>query len=377
MRCIGSWKVPVIVGLYVLMAGCGSAGGGSVDYRSSRTLPPLEVPPDLDAVAASQSTAVPAAPGGGDVAAVPGYQPPVSGALPQSSAGRESVLPTTDNARIERSGSQRWLVVQGEPSEVWPRVRDFFVANGLILVVENPVTGIMETDWAENYANVGNALQMAMRKYLGSLFSTGTRDKFRARLERGMEPGTTEVYLTHRSMVEMVMTDRNNNIDPKQTVWEPQPADPGLEAEMLRLLMVHLGVEEERADALMAQSETQSRATVRRSGDGVPMLEVEEEFGRAWQRLGLSLDRIGVTVEDRNRDQGIYFVSYADPEISQKKGFFSRVFKGKKSAGPTQYQVKLVPSGSASVVTVHDKDGKPEASPTGERILNLLQEQLR
>jgi uncharacterized lipoprotein len=34
-------------------------------------------------------------------------------------------------------------------------------------------------------------------------------------------------------------------------------------------------------------------------------------------------------------------------------------------------------SGSGSVVTVLDQEGKPESSPTGDRILTLLSQQLR
>ena len=47
------------------------------------------------------------------------------------------------------------------------------------------------------------------------------------------------------------------------------------------------------------------------------------------RRVGLALDRVGFTVEDRDRTQGLYFVRYVDPAQDQggeKKGFFSRLF---------------------------------------------------
>jgi outer membrane protein assembly factor BamC len=45
------------------------------------------------------------------------------------------------------------------------------------------------------------------------------------------------------------------------TRWQPRPADPELEAEMLRRLMVRLGSEEKRAEAaLVAAAKAEPRA---------------------------------------------------------------------------------------------------------------------
>ena len=46
--------------------------------------------------------------------------------------------------------------------------------------------------------------------------------------------------------------------------------------------------------------------------DGSEVLEVDEPFDRAWRRVGLALDRVGFTVEDRDRTKGLYYVRYAD-----------------------------------------------------------------
>ena len=69
-----------------------------------------------------------------------------------------------------------------------------------------------------------------------------------------------------------------------------------------------------------------------RTGDRM-QLSVQDDLDRAWRRVGLSLDRIGFTVEDRDRSKGIYYVRYIDPDIKDKKpGFFARLFgaKGKR-----------------------------------------------
>ena len=111
-------------------------------------------------------------------------------------------------------------------------------------------------------------------------------------------------------------------------------------------------------------------------------LEIDEAFDRAWRRVGLALDRGGFTVEDRDRAKGFYFVRYLDPDFEAKaksdQGFFSKLFGKDKPIQAPQYRVAVLGEGVAKTnVQVFDSTGKPERSPTGDRILNLLNEQLR
>src|SRR5213075_1846753 len=108
------------------------------------------------------------------------------------------------------------------------------------------------------------------------------------------------------------------------TMWQPRPADPELEAEFLRRLMVKLGVP-------AAQSAAAAAVTPDKPGSRVstvnnqPVLVIDDAFDRAWRRVGLALDRTGFTVEDRDRAQGLYFVRYVDPALAgrEQPGFFS------------------------------------------------------
>jgi outer membrane protein assembly factor BamC len=168
-----------------------------------------------------------------------------------------------------------------------------------------------------------------------------------------------------------------------QTYWQPRPADPGLEAEFLRRLMVRLGSSEERSKVAAAAGPTPNRAELMKSSDGAQALQVNEPFDRAWRRVGLALDRVGFTVEDRDRQNGIYFVRYADPESEMakkdnEKGLFSRLFSSSDSkVKAEQYRVQVKPENDASTVNVLNKDGGAETNPTAQRILVLLHEQLK
>jgi outer membrane protein assembly factor BamC len=242
-----------------------------------------------------------------------------------------------------------------------------------------PEAGVMETDWNENRARVPDGiLRNTLGKLLDSVYSTSERDKFRTRLERGTEAGTTEIYISHRGMEEVY-----TSIAKDETKWQPRPPDPELEAEMLRRLMVRLGVQEDRAKTQVAVAKEPPRATLTKTTAG-GTLALTEQFDRAWRRVGLALDRVGFTVEDRDRSKGIYFVRYIDPQLDNKtaenKGWFSRLkFWGnddpKKS--DQQYRVVVKDLGESAEVNVLNKNGAPEQSPTANRILSLLHEQLR
>jgi outer membrane protein assembly factor BamC len=110
-------------------------------------------------------------------------------------------------------------------------------------------------------------------------------------------------------------------------------------------------------------------------------VQTDEGFDRSWRRVGLALDRAGFTVEDRDRIQGIYFVRYVDQDAGVTKGFFSKLFSwgsSDKDKEAQRYRITVkAGEGATSQVAVQSNDGKPDASPTAEKILTLLHEQLK
>lgn len=368
----------------VLATGCSTSlfEGRKIDYKSaSKQLPTLEVPPDLTAPTRDDRFAVP------DVnprssATYSVYNAERAG-KPQATTGQE-VLPDVDKMRIERSGSQRWLVVDTPPEVLWPRVKEFWQELGFLINIEQPDAGIMETDWAENRAKIPqDFIRNTIGKFVDQLYSTPERDKFRTRLEPGSKAGTTEIYISHRGVLEIFTSEGRTD-----TVWQPRPPDPELEAEMLRRLMVRLGVDEVRVKTMLAADQAVERARLQKLPGGAQVLALQEPFDRAWRRVGLALDRVGFTVEDRDRSSGMYFVRYVDPEKDAKskeeKGFFSRmfsVFSSSKSSNvltdEARYRVYVKAEGDASAVSVLAREGGNDTSDTSRRIMSLLYEQLK
>jgi outer membrane protein assembly factor BamC len=372
-------KLVAAAALAVLSA-CASDSG--VDYKKAGTLPPLEVPPDMTAPARDNRYVVPEA--ARSSATLSGYQAERRD-QPARAAGSTNVLPDVESMRIERAGTQRWLVVQGEPPEkLWPLVKDFWQEGGFLIKMESPEAGVMETDWAESRPKIPDgAVREFLGKVLESLYSTSERDKYRTRLDRSPDGQSTEIYISHRGMQEIYTTREPTSSTPGQTAWQSRPADPELEAEFLRRLMVRLGARDEKAKQAVAVAAPQQRADIVKANDGTERLQVHEPFDRAWRRVGLALDRVGFTVEDRDRQKGLYFVRYADPEVEMKEkdpGFLGRIagwFSSDSKVKAAQYRVQVTQEQNGSQVYVLNKDGAAERSKTAQRILALLHEQLK
>lgn len=368
-----------------LLSGCSSFSvdnvlpDNSVEYRKEKGAGKnLEVPPDLTKRSIKDRLTVPDL-GGVSVT----YSELQAGQQAGGKAGTGSVLPEISGIRMMRDGEDRWLVIDGDADTVWNRTLEFWQDSGVLLQEQDPVVGVMRTSWLENRGAIGSDfITNTLRSVFDGLYDAGTRDQYRVRLERVGEH-RTELYLTHFGVEEDIVTDRGGNAE--QSVWNRRPRDPQLEAEMLRRLMIHLGLEESRANAQLAAGTAQraerSRLT---SSERASSLTIEQDFARAWRLSGLALDRIGFAVQDRNRDAGIYYVQYADPEAGQaeEKGWFDSLAFWRDEEAPkdlTQvYQVKVqVVSEGRTQVTVHDDKGQRLNTKVARRILTLMHEQLR
>ncbi|HUH91573.1 MAG TPA: outer membrane protein assembly factor BamC [Casimicrobiaceae bacterium] len=354
--------------LALTLAGCESmtfSVGKKIDYKSASSAPPLEVPPDLTTPAYDDRYAAQTA----------------SAAAAAKATGKSSeVLPINTEARLMRAGSERWLVVKTDPDTAWKTLRDFWTQTGFAIAVEQPALGIMETDWAENRADAPQTwLQQYSSKYLDFLTDTYRRDKFRTRIERGSEAGTVEIYVTHYGAAQL--PTKTKQASPEDWVWQPTPPNPELEAEFLSRIMVRFGAPTQVANAAVAVAPAAPRARIERGSDGTTRLVVDDAFDRAWRRVGLALDRTGFTVVDRDRSQGLYYVRYANPDLeaSKQKGWLDKLAFWKKDdkEKPEQYRVVVTQADPNSVVTVQDPKGATDKSPNSDKILALLQDQLK
>lgn len=378
---------PLRAGVLLLAFGLGGCsflgdttpGNDSLDYRSGATkTASLEVPPDLTPLANDGRYA----PQSGSVSA----SALASGAgRPVATAGGPMVAITNvGEVHLERSGDQSWIVTPQAPEQVWIKARQFWLDRGFTIAREDAEAGTLETGWAENRAKLPNDI---VRRTIGSvvdgLFDTGERDRFMMRVERGTKG--TEIFVSHHGIEERVL-GRNAS---EQVVWTPREGDPQLEREVLTRLMVALGAKDEAARAEVtattttagtATATTAAKARVLTGKPGATM-QVDDGLERAWRRIGLALDRGGFTVEDRDRNQGLYFVRFVDTKEAAKDepNFFERWFMSDDQAKKAlnRYRIQIKADGAATLATVLNFKGEPDNSENAQKIVTLLVDELK
>lgn len=388
------------------------------DYKGAGRSKPLEVPPDLTSVSSSDAYSVP-----GGTTTYNSYNQAQEG----QEAGVEKILPTFDDVRMEKAGAQRWLVVNAPADKIWPAVREFWIDQGFAVRVENPDTGVMETEWIEADAikaqdekrNIGEKFD----RWLDGLSGLADRRKFRTRLERGEKEGTTEIYMTHRTVsgapddgknriqTQLGEIDTGYRLEGSKTSIAVDEKDGDLDAELLRRLMVKLGVDQKRAQEIIASPVIEKRAEVIKESDSSVTLNLYDSFDRGWRRVGLALDRIGFVIEDKDRSNGLFFVRYADVDIDdgpkKKKGLLDTLafwkdddevenkskpkeektiidklqfWKGddSKTDPAKQYRIKVAEAENGGTrVNVVDSEDKRNRSTTANRIISLMYDQLK
>jgi outer membrane protein assembly factor BamC len=425
MKLLAKSKWFFVLPLFLVLYGCDSIPFvdqvTQPDYKATGRSRPLEVPPDLTSATSNDTYAIPGS---------TSYSDFKNGQKQDN--GQSRILPNPEGMKIVKAGAQRWLVVNAPAEKIWPVIRDFWLDMGFAVKKENPETGVMETEWIKQGDLKADDNKGALDKFdawLDSLASgTANRKKFRTRLDRGLQEGTTEIYMTHRSVdaapddgKERVRTPYGvvengyRNDAKKEPETKGDSKDDELDAEILRRLMVKLGVADKRAKEIIATPVNQKRAEIKKEADGISFLEIQDPFDRAWRRVGLALDIIGFVIEDKDRSNGIYFVKYADVDIDdspkKKKGVLDSLMfwsdddkkdKQNKDTSQTkdkplserlkfwggsdkektnpekQYRIKIVSlDNGGSHVVIEYQDGKRNNSSTANRIISLLYDQLK
>ncbi len=357
------FKLTLLSATFALGA-CTVLEGEKIDYKSTAKAPSLAVPPDLTQLSRdSRYTVV-----DGAVSAAGSQK------APSNDGAKSSVAALAlGDVRIERAGNQRWLVINRPAEALWEPIKDFWQENGFLLAMDQKNLGIMETDWAENRAKIPqDFIRSSIGKVLDSLYSTSERDKFRTRIERNAN-GSTEVFISHRGVMETYTSESKN-----QTVWQPRAADPELEAEFLRRLMQKLGATKE-ATAKVASAVAAKATATSSTLNGQPVVLLEEGFERAWRRVGLALDRTGFTVEDRDRNKGVYFVRYVPTDADKSEpGFFKKIFGGSAKATPAEkFQIVVTSATDKSTVSVLNAAGAPETSDAAKNIVKVIADDIK
>ena len=350
-----------IVGL--ALTACSSTTSVKIDYRSASSQAPLEVPPDLTKLPSDTSE---------NADTYSAY----AAERQTAKVGTGTVLPDFNNIQLERDGDVRWIRVKKDKKELWVDIKNFLGDVGLVIQTENPTTGIIETDWAENKAGYGQGSGF-FTKLFHSFDESGERDKYRIRMEDDPQSGWYDVYVAHQGLIQKVVSGDENSFG--QTSWVRRPSDPGLEAEMLRLFMIYLGVDSKKAGEMLASGIRKSRAILENDAEGgTRHILVKASQVRTQKRLETTLDRMGANTVASEDGGSLLTITYLLPKEEQvnKSGFFTRLFQGgKKKAGT--YRIRIKENGDQTELHLVDKNGKPDTSERASELLEILFDRLK
>lgn len=296
-------KCTALLGI-INLAGCGTLFGEDGffrdrgdDYLKAESIPPMDVPGDVDQEALGELYVIP------DVHKAD-YEYPEEFVAPRPEALSSNVY--SDNVKIQKLDDERWIFINASPSEVWPRVRNFLNNNGLQVASTDAPRGLIETAWL-NFKD-----------------DPDSRDKYRLRIEQGVQPDSAEVHVTHLSM------PRDAEM-PAQVVWPEHSSSEEREGWMIQELAASLAAEIGSASAsLLAQTIGGSPKVAIVARDGEPVLRMELEPLRAMATLNHALQQEGLRIVDQDSGAGIYYVQYQDPD--EGEGFFSGWFSRDEAA---------------------------------------------
>ncbi len=296
-----------LIGSLGLMVGCSSLFGPDGyfrnrghDYLRADVVEPMKVPEAIETTHIEQLYVIP---------------PVAEDEMVYSSTFEvPRPLPMADNVldekiKIQSLSERRWILVNAQPTEVWPQVRSFLASNNLNVIYTNASEGVMETSWLKFQDN------------------TSTKDKYRIKIDAGIQPQTTEVHVLHMSMP--WETPGHGQVN-----WPVRSVDAEREAWMLDELAATLAnnVQSGQAASLLAQTIGVSDRVKLGADNGEPILQLMLDYPRAWATVGHALDSRAFERWEEDDAVGVFYVDYEKPNDEEEvveeetKGFFGRLF---------------------------------------------------
>ena len=304
----------------------GSDKPTSTTYIDLRPQAPLEVPEDLRQSEPSQVSAIPEIIEQRNASYYPDRPP-----LPDAKYASDN----RDEVRVQRLGNRSWLVIPESPTTAWPKMKQFFADNGVLLVDDRPEVGRLNTAWLKDNETPARDL---VRSLLASARSEAGlesgEDRFLIRVEQGLQPQSTEVHLRHDN-------DALNGVVAANLLYV-QDANSDLiaaENELLQQIGAYVAarVAESTVSKVALQIGSKPKSDMRRNADGIPELRFFLDRRRAVASLTQSLRNAGVIINSEDSDAGRFDISIPSEVLTGKKGggFFCRITFSCSSRGAT------------------------------------------
>jgi outer membrane protein assembly factor BamC len=227
---------------------------------------------------------------------------------------------TSNEVRMHKLGELRWVYVETLPSSAWPVMKDFWSVSKYGLSVSNPNTGIIESKVVQ---------------------TSGNDSKLIMKIEHGIRQASSEVFVSH------VVQQKGD--------WVRVSGEDNLEAKVLRQVLDYFASSPSSGGTSLVALNLNygQKAVLKQSDDNKDsFIELNLEYARSWAAVDRALKEALITINDLDRDQGVFFVEFSKQE--EKKGFLRRLFSGESFKGNYQVIVKEVNDNTCLVTIISD-----------------------
>ena len=245
-----------------------------------------------------------------------------------ASSGNSSV-------QLRRLVELMWIYVETLPSTSWPITKSYWNTSLYETISDNPQSGEIIINFDE-------------RSFLNM------------KIEHGIKEASTEIFLTQ--------IDKSSN----EIISNPDL----IQSELSNLVSYFADtVDQFTGTSLAAQNLNDVKKTKIFVENGRTVIELDLNFDRAWSSVTKAMDAAEIFANDKDRSNGIFYVSYAEED---KRGFLSflnpRKNENKKVlSDDAQFEVKILEKNNKTYVRAYSKDGKIEES---EKLISKINESL-
>lgn len=272
----------LMLGLLVL-AGCSSDGEERPEYLDSHTLKGLQVPPRLSTPDTRAELKIP--------------EPSAKALelLKTQENAKGTVAPVFNKVEFKSDNGLFWVEIHESADKLWSKLRDFWAHEGIKLSRDEPLLGVMETEWLNEFK--ASNLRGESSSWFSGIFSPDLKDRFHMRVERTQKDDLTRIFVSHRGLEIVVDSSEDSS------VWVRRQPDLVLEQEILLRLVLFTGLSKAQA-VDMFDSYQAYHPRVRQLSDDKSRYAIIGQKDFVWHRLIQALDRLGVEIRRKDQQQG-------------------------------------------------------------------------
>ena len=239
--------------------------------------------------------------------------------------------------QLRRLGDLLWIYVETLPSTTWPITRSYWETSEFQLLDANPETGEMLIDFDKEI-------------------------NFKITIEHGIKESSSEIFLSG------VQKDEGASVELDQDEIQPYLED------IVSYIADSVGTFS--GTSLAAQSLNDRKKSRIFSENERTVIELDLNFERAWSTVSRAINASQIISNDRNRDEGIFYVSLSAQEESDESRFnpfsFLRRNPSEQIADP-EYIILVSRSGSKPLIRAEAMTGNIQDA---EDLLSILNESL-